>query len=208
MPSLFDVTVQHLEVDSKIAAALERMSLAFRVLLWEKTKTHQLSPIQVQFLVYLRYHPASQSTISHLAKEYTLTPATVSDAITTLEAKKLVARERSAEDRRVAFVALTSTDKKMARKLASWAEVIREAIADFPAEDKTIVMKFLMRLLAALQQAGVITIARMCLTCKFFQSEAHPHARAPQHCGLLNKPLADIELRLDCPEHQTLASLA
>lgn len=208
MPSLFDVNAQHLEVDSKIAAALERMSQAFRVLLWEKTKTHQLSPIQVQFLVYLLYHPASQSTISHLAKEYTLTPATVSDAITTLEEKKLVARERSTEDRRVAFVALTSTGKKMARKLASWAEVIREAIADFPAADKTIVMKFLMRLLAALQQAGVITIARMCLTCKFFQPEAHPHARAPHHCGLLNKPLADVELRLDCPEHQTLASLA
>lgn len=208
MPSLFDVNAQHLEVDSKIAAALERMSQAFRVLLWEKTKTHQLSPIQVQFLVYLLYHPASQSTISHLAKEYTLTPATVSDAITTLEEKKLVARERSMEDRRVAFVALTSAGKKMARKLASWAEVIREAIADFPAEDKPIVMKFLMRLLAALQQAGVITIARMCLTCKFFQPEAHPHARAPHHCGLLNKPLADIELRFDCPEHQTLASLA
>ncbi len=205
MPSLFDLNAQHLEVDSKIAAALERMSQAFRVLLWEKTKTHQLSPIQVQFLVYLLYHPSSQSTISHLAKEYTLTPATVSDAITTLEEKQLVARERSRVDRRVAFIALTGEGKKNARKLASWAEVIRASIADFPGEEKVVVMKFLMRLLAALQQAGVITIARMCITCKFFQPEAHPASRAPHHCGLLNKPLADTELRLDCPEHQSLA---
>ncbi len=174
MPSLFDVNAQHLEGDSKIAAALERLSPAFRVLLWEKTKTHQLSPIQVQFLAYLLYHPSSQSTISPLAKEYTLTPATVSAAITTLEEKKLVARERSTNDRRVAFIALTSEGKKTARKLASWAEVIRESVAQFPAEEKPVVMKFLMRLLAALQQAGAITIARMCSPANFSSRKRIP----------------------------------
>lgn len=208
MSSLFDVNAQHLEVDSKIAAGLERLSQAFRVLLWEKTKSYQLSPIQVQFLVYLLYHPSSQSTIGHLAKEHTLTPATVSDAITTLEGKKLVARERSVNDRRVAFIGLTPEGKKTARKLASWAEVVRECVAEFPAQEKVVVMKFVMQLIAALQQAEVITLARMCLTCKFFQAQAHPHSASPHHCGLLNKPLADSELRLDCPEHQSLATTA
>ncbi len=205
MSSSFDVKQQHLEVESKIVAALERLSQAFRVLLWEKTKSHQLSPIQVQFLVFLLYHPSSQSTISHLAKEYTLTPATVSDAISTLEGKKLVARERGVHDRRVAYIALTQDGKKTARKLASWAEVVRASVAQFPAEEKLVVMKFLMRLIASLQQAGVITLARMCVTCRFFQPETHPNSRAPHHCGLMNKPLAETELRLDCPEHDSVA---
>jgi hypothetical protein len=52
MPSIFDVKKQHHDVDSKIAAALERLSQAFRVLLWEKNKDYNLSPIQIQLLVY------------------------------------------------------------------------------------------------------------------------------------------------------------
>lgn len=202
MPSLFDLAHQHQDVDSKIAAALERLSQAFRVLLWEKNKDYNLSPIQIQFLVYLLYHAAEQGTIGQLAKEFTLTPATVSDAITTLEKKKLVFRERCQDDRRLAFVSLTADGKKIARKLSTWANVIQENLAQFDAIEKVVVMKFLMRLIESLQQARVITIARMCITCKFFQPDAHPHAKAPHHCRLLDKPLANSELRLDCPEHE------
>lgn len=206
MHSIFDVTHQHQDVDSKIAAALERLSQAFRVLLWEKNKTCNLSPIQIQFLVYLLYHAAEQCTVGQLAKEFTLTPATVSDAITTLEEKKLVARERQEADRRVAWVSLTTEGKKTARRLSTWANVIQKNIAQFDAQEKVAVMKFLMRLIESLQQAGVITIARMCLTCKFFQPDAHPHAKAPHHCRLLDKPLANSELRLDCPEHEMMSA--
>lgn len=206
MHSIFDVTHQHQDVDSKIAAALERLSQAFRVLLWEKNKTYNLSPIQIQFLVYLLYHAAEQCTVGQLAKEFTLTPATVSDAITTLEEKKLVARKRQEADRRVAWVSLTREGKKTARKLSTWANVIQKNIAQFDTQEKVAVMKFLMRLIEALQQAGVITIARMCITCKFFQPDAHPHAKAPHHCRLLDKPLANSELRLDCPEHEMMSA--
>jgi len=204
MHSIFNVAHQHQDVDSKIAVALERLSQAFRVLLWEKNKTHNLSPIQIQFLVYLLYHAADQCTITQLAREFTLTPATVSDAISTLEEKKLVLRERRDTDRRVAWVSLTPEGKKTARMLSTWANVIQENIAEFDPAEKVVVMKFLMRLIESLQQAGVITIARMCITCKFFQPRAHPNSQALHHCQLLDKPLANSELRLDCPEHETM----
>jgi DNA-binding MarR family transcriptional regulator len=206
LPSIFDVTHQHQDVDSKIAAALERLSQAFRVLLWEKNKTCNLSPIQIQFLVYLLYHAAEQCTIGQLAKEFTLTPATVSDAITTLEEKALVIRERGENDRRVAFVLLTPEGRKTARKLSLWANVIQKNIAQFAPDEKVVVMKFLMRLLEYLQQAGVITIARMCITCNFFQPNTHPNSKALHHCRLLDKPLANAELRLDCPEHEVMSA--
>jgi DNA-binding MarR family transcriptional regulator len=202
--SIFDVTHQHQDLDSKIAAALERLSQAFRVLLWEKNKTHNLSPIQIQFLVYLLYHAAGQCTVSQLAREFTLTPATVSDAVTTLEEKKLVTRERRETDRRVAWVYLTTAGKKTARKLSTWASVVQENIAEFDTAEKVVVMKFLMHLIESLQQAGVITIARMCMTCKFFQPNAHPNSAALHHCQLLDKPLANSALRLDCPEHEAI----
>jgi DNA-binding MarR family transcriptional regulator len=204
MPSIFDVKKQHHDVDSKIAAALERLSQAFRVLLWEKNKDYNLSPIQIQLLVYLLFHPPDQSTIGQLAREFTLTPATVSDAITSLEKKALVRREWREADRRIASVLLTATGRKTARQLSTWANVLQENIAEFAPAEKVVVMKFLMRLIESLQQAGVITIARMCLTCKFFQPSAHPASKAPHHCQLLDKPLAEVELRLDCPEHEVM----
>ncbi|MBC6950864.1 MarR family transcriptional regulator, partial [candidate division KSB1 bacterium] len=171
-------------------------------LLWEQNKLHHLSPIQIQFLVHLLYHAADRCTISDLANGFSLTPATVSDAITTLEKKGMVSREWWETDRRVVSVALTTEGKKTARKLSSWANVIQESVAAFDPQDKVVVMKFLMHLIESLQQAGVITIARMCITCKFFQPNAHANAKAPHHCRLLDKPLADVELRIDCAEHQ------
>jgi hypothetical protein len=58
-----------------------------------------------------------------------------------------------------------------------------------------------MHLIAALQNVGIITLARMCRTCRFFRPDHHPGG-APHHCALLDKPLAERELRLDCPEHE------
>lgn len=202
MHSIFNLPHQHQDVDSKIAAALERLSQAFRVLLWERNKTHNLSPIQIQFLVYLLYHDAKHCSVTNLAKEFTLTPATVSDAVSTLEEKKLVSRERAESDRRVTRVSLTTEGKKTARRLSTWADAVRENIAKFNAAEKVVVMKFLMQLIESLQQAGAITVARMCITCKFFQPNAHPKATAPHHCKLLDKAMANSELRLDCAEHQ------
>ncbi|MDZ7266687.1 MAG: MarR family transcriptional regulator [candidate division KSB1 bacterium] len=205
MSSPFDPTHQHHDVDSKIVAALERLAQAFRVLLWEKNRDYNLSPIQIQFLVYLLYHAAKQCPVGQLAREFTLTPATVSDAITTLEEKKLVFRERCQDDRRLALVSLTADGRKTARRLSTWADVMQKNIARFETAEKVVVMKFLMRLIESLQQAGVITLARMCLTCKFFQPNAHPNTLAPHHCRLLDKPLADSELRLNCPEHEMMS---
>ena len=69
MTSVFDLATQHQDVSSKIVVGLERLAQTFRVLLWEEAKEHALSPIQIQFLVYLRYHPPEFCRVSLLAKE-------------------------------------------------------------------------------------------------------------------------------------------
>jgi DNA-binding MarR family transcriptional regulator len=204
MRSIFDLEFQHQDVDSKIAAALERLSQAFRVMLWEKAKIHNLSPIQIQILVYLLYHTEEQATVGQIAREFTLTPATVSDAVKSLENKHLAIREDLEADRRVTSVFLTKEGQKMARKLSTWANVVQEHISRFDAQDKLVVMNFLLQLIESLQRAGIITVARMCITCKFFQPYAHPLTENPHHCNLLDKPLANSELRLDCPEHEVI----
>ena len=54
--SAFDLEHQNSSIESKIIASLERVSQAFRVLLWNESKEHSLSPIQVQVLIFLLHH--------------------------------------------------------------------------------------------------------------------------------------------------------
>lgn len=54
--SAFDLEHQNSSIESKIIASLERVSQAFRVLLWNESKEFSLSPIQVQVLIFLLHH--------------------------------------------------------------------------------------------------------------------------------------------------------
>ena len=63
------------------------------MLLQEKAQGRGVSPIKARFLVHLLHHGDELGRVGHLAKEFGLSRATVSDAVSTLEAKGLVRRE-------------------------------------------------------------------------------------------------------------------
>ncbi|MFQ5629872.1 MAG: MarR family winged helix-turn-helix transcriptional regulator [bacterium] len=202
MKSVFHLDSQHDEIDDKIAATLERLSQAYRVLLWEQNKKYNLSPIQIQLLVHLLHHSKDQAKVGSLAREFSLTPATISDAINTLATKSLVRREKNDSDRRSVTIVPTAQGKRIARQLSTWADAIRESISGLADKDKPVVMKFLMQLIASLQRDGLITVARMCITCKYFKVIAKTKSKSPYYCTLLEKPFVDAELRFDCQEHE------
>ncbi len=197
MASVFNIKAQHQDVDSKLVAGLERLAQALRVLLWEQAQTHGLSPIQVQFLVYLKNHSKHDGSVSHLAKTFDLTKATVSDAVTALEHKGYVEREPSREDKRAATLILTKAGQSLAKELETWADTVKEQLTTLPEEKRLELMTSTMRLIASLQEAGIINLTRLCYTCQFFQKGKHDH-----FCKLLNVPLRPKDLRLDCPEHE------
>ena len=205
MGSVFEPSSQHGDVDSKIVASLERLSQAFRLLLRDEAQKRGLSPIQAQFLVYLLFHDVELRRVGRLAEEFGLTRATVSDAVGSLEEKGLIQRDPWPEDRRVLTLRLTPAGEKLAAELSSWANIVKEHLTASSPEEKEVVMRFLMRLIASLQKAGVITVARMCVTCRFFRRDAHPGSDSPHHCALLDAPLAGSDLRVDCPEHELAA---
>lgn len=202
MGSVFDPSIQHTDVDGKLVAALERLSQVFGVLLREKAQERNLSPIQARFLVYLLYHDVELRRVSSLAREFDLTPATVSDAVATLENKRLVDREPWPEDRRIVTLRLTAQGEELANELSAWANPVREHLGRFVPEERELVMRFLIELIGSLQRSGVITVARMCVTCRFFRRDSHPGDAKPHHCALLDVPLGSPDLRVDCPEHE------
>jgi hypothetical protein len=80
---------------------------------------------------------------------------------------------------------------------------VRAAAAALPAEGQLTLMLSLYELIADLQRRRVITVARMCITCRHFR--ANVHGRNAHHCALLDLPLAQPSLRIDCPEHELAA---
>jgi hypothetical protein len=44
-------------------------------------------------------------------------------------------------------------------------------------------------------------VAKMCVTCQFFQPNRYFGSERPHHCALVNAPFGDRHLRLNCAEH-------
>ena len=90
MASIFDPNAQHDQVRFKIIAGLDRISQALRSMMWEQGKTLGLTPIQMQCLVFLNYHSDKKRRAGQLAREFDVTPATVSQAISILIKKGFI----------------------------------------------------------------------------------------------------------------------
>lgn len=197
--SAFDLSHQNSSIESKIVASLERVSQAFRVLLWNESKEFSLSPIQIQVLIFLLHHSDEKRKVTYLADEFNMTKATISDTIKTLEQKQLIIKEFEPHDTRSYIIHLTKKGKNIAEQTSLFAKQIQAPIDKLHSTDKENLLLSLLDIIHHLNQSGIITIQRMCFTCHFYKANKN----GQEHfCGLMNTKLADNDLRIDCPEHK------
>jgi DNA-binding MarR family transcriptional regulator len=190
-------------IDAKLAAALERVGQALRVQMWHAARHHGLSPTQLQVVLRLASDPPARRRIGALAAELDVTHPTVSDAVAVLRRKGLVDRDPAS---RKGALTLSPRGQAVAVELADWDRRTREQLADLADADKQATLGLLLDLIAGLQRSGAITIARMCVTCRFFRRNAHPDSDRPHHCALVDAPMGTGELRVDCGEHEPRAA--
>jgi len=195
--SSFHLTEQNQKIESRIVVALERISEAFRVLLWNESKENSLSPIQIQILIFIYFHSLEKCKVGYLADEFNMTKATISDSVKILLSKELVTKETDPIDTRSFSLSLTYEGKKIAKKASLFASSIEQPIEKLTQEQKTIMLNGLLKLIYDLNKSGIITIQRMCFSCSNYQLEKGVH-----YCKLLKSQLAENELRVDCPEHE------
>jgi DNA-binding MarR family transcriptional regulator len=185
-------------IESRIIASLERISQAFRVLLWQESKEFSLSPIQVQVIIFLLHHSREKRKVSYLASEFDLTKATISDTIKTLEQKQLIRKEEEPEDTRSYIISLTDKGRDIAGKTSLFTNEIRTPVDLLNEDDKENLLLSLTGIIRHLNKTGVITVQRMCQTCSYYRSSGDG-----QHfCKLLNQSLEVKDLRVDCPEYE------
>jgi DNA-binding MarR family transcriptional regulator len=197
--SIFDLDHQSSSIESKIVASLERVSQAFRVLLWNESKEFSLSPIQVQLLIFLLHHSDEKRKVSYLADEFNMTKATISETIKILEQKQLIKKDYGLQDTRSYTIHLTEKGQDIAEQTSLFAKQIQVPIDKLDSTDKENLLLSLLDIIHHLNKLGIITIQRMCFTCHFYQANKDGQKH---FCGLLNTKLADNDLRIDCAEHQ------
>ena len=196
--SVFDPQKQVSDTTSKIVLGLERLGAAYRTLLWEHSKVKGLSPIQIQFLLFIAFHNESLCNVSYLAKYFNLTKPTVSDALKVLREKKLIQKVPSEVDKRAYNVQLTPSGKSMVVETEHFANPIHKVVQEqLSSKEQSQFFHAVFKIITGLNKTGVINLQNMCSNCRFYQKD-----KAGHYCQLLEMSLTPNQLRIDCPEFE------
>jgi DNA-binding MarR family transcriptional regulator len=186
----------------RVTTGLAKVGLALKHQAWAEAGGRGLTPTQGQALALLR---ASRDglRLGELAGQLGVTAATTSDSVAALARKGLVAKLPLAGDGRAVLVRLTPAGAREAAAAAAWPDFLLEAVDQLDPASQAAFLRGLVTMIRTLQERGRIPVARMCVSCRFFQPNRHPGRALPHHCAFVDAPFGDGELRLDCPDHAT-----
>lgn len=196
--SVYNLEVQNKSIENKIVFGLERVTEAFRVMLWEKAKEYKLSPIQIQILIFINNHDNRLCTVSYLANEYNMTKATISDSVKSLLQKELIVKLIDEDDSRSYRIGLTAKGNDLALQLTDYSDTMLNPIKSLSIDNKSFLWEIISKLIRDLQRSGAISMQRMCYTCSYYSEKDNS-----AFCNLLNQQLHTTDIRLDCPEHKS-----
>ena len=195
--SVFNTAIQN-NLSYKIAVGLERITEAYKALLWQHAKVVGLSPIQIQIIIFVAYHDHELCNVSYLAKEFNITKPTISDAVKALFNKGLILKNTSLQDHRRYTIVLTDKGQKLLHSIDQYANPLVNEISKLEDDQQQIFYSVLQQVISGLHKKGILEVQRNCLSCRFYNSMDNDN----HYCNLLEEKLTAKTLRLDCPEFQ------
>jgi len=188
-------------ISQRMITGLAKVCTALRSQAWQEADSQGLTPTQGQILALLQSATDAGMRLSAIAEGLATSPATASDAVSSLVKKGLVSREQAVDDRRAIAIRLTPEGLIQAKQVASWPDFLLGALDSLTSEEQTIFLKGLTTIIRTLQEQNNIPISKMCVTCQYFAPNVYENSDRPHHCNFVNAPFGDRDLRLDCPEH-------
>lgn len=182
----------------QIVFGFGRIAALLRAGQWQAGSGAALNPAQAEILTRIANRPMRPGD---LAAHLGVSPASLSDSVSSLISKGLAARQRDAQDGRARLVMATEDGKALAETLPSAPEDFQAALDALPESERAGLLRTLLHLIRELQQARAIPVQRMCATCRHFRPHAHIDAARPHHCAFVNAAFGDADLRLDCDDH-------
>jgi DNA-binding MarR family transcriptional regulator len=188
---------------SQLSSGFEKIGLAMKSRSWRREGRAGLGPLQRQILTLLRSQPGQTAQVSTIANELVVRLPTASEAVATLERKRLVRRRRTMRDGRIVTVELTARGLRACGPSAGRPDHLATAIGTLPTVEQASLLKALVKVIRTLQESGEISVARMCVSCRYFRPHQYNDADRPHHCDYVNAPFGDPSLRLDCAEYES-----
>jgi DNA-binding MarR family transcriptional regulator len=189
-----------LSLPQALASALRRLAHLAHTSSWDQWAAQRLTPTQRRILDVVASRRESL-TLSALARELGVTPATASDSVGALESKGLVQKRRSDVDGRALALMLTSEGQSSVTALAARPDPLQDAFGALTAAEQEIFYRSAIKMIRGLQETGALPVSRMCVRCRHFEPFRTAGSPYPHYCHLAGSPLADRHLRLECPEH-------
>jgi len=200
--SIFDPIYRQTHIAAQIARSLFTIGKSIKYLQWRKSKSKQLTPTQVQSLLFLRYIRPGAATVNTIAKHLSCTPATVSGILDVLENKKFILRNRKGDDRRTVVLSLTPKGLRFLGVFENFGKEIEEIISEFTEEEQEILGALLMKLTRRLIEEGYAFDTDICRTCCFFKPNKYPGSEDPHYCECLKILLNEKETYMECPDYK------
>jgi len=182
---------------ARVGAALERLGRARRIHRQGVATAHGLTPLQLDLLATLADGPPPLPYVGELAAELGVAQPTVTDSLNALVRKGLVRRRRDDADARRSLLTLTRGGDRVVAEIRRVDADVACAVEALPAPVQAATLEALLTVLAGLVDAGTVTVARTCFTCRH-----HRQRGAAHRCALLDCALPSSELRVNCPEHE------
>jgi DNA-binding MarR family transcriptional regulator len=188
-------------IERRLADGLARLAAVARQLDWQAAEATGLSPTQADILHFVAQR-AKGVRLTAAAAYAGVHKATASDAVAALERKALVRKHVDAEDARAVALKATAKGRKVAQ---AWPASFEPVVAVLPKADQEVLFNLVIRMIRQLQRRELIAPQRTCVSCLHFQENVAPRRKTRHFCALIGAPMADRQLRVDCPAHEAAA---
>jgi DNA-binding MarR family transcriptional regulator len=188
-------------LSQRVVIGLNKIGLALKSQSWQDAGQHGLTATQGQILTLLKAKAAQGMRLSAVANELGVTAATTSDAVSTLVDKGLVQKTKAIDDGRAIAISLTAQGDALAGQISGWSDFLLAAVDELSEPEQAVFLQGLLKMIRKLQEQQQISVAHMCVNCRFFQPNLHPDSAQPHHCRFVDAPIGNQDLQIDCPDH-------
>ena len=193
--------MDHEALPHRLTAGLARVAVAMHLAADDPAAGLERTLAQQQMLLLLSQRRDGY-TLADLAADSGMTEPATESSIGTLVREGLVAVGPAADSPRDVPVRITARGRAQAPELLHWAADLLAELRNLDEVGQRQLLYVVTTHIRRLQRQGQIPVAKMCLTCRFFEGYAHPGTADPHHCRLVDAAFGHQMLRLRCPEQE------
>lgn len=193
-PTVFDLLAD--PPGPRIVTALSKIAIALKTEAVPAGAGDALAPIEIQALTLVNRSGGME--LERLADTLGIVREVAEQALLSLTERGLLATGSGHRP----VVRVTARGRAVADGVVAWPDLLVEAVQILEPQEQLGFLLGLLKIIRQLQSRGLVPVARMCVTCRFFRPNAHHDADRPHHCAFVDAPMSDGSLRVDYPEQE------